>query len=99
MIFLVIETLFLILCDVEYIEVKKYLKGYLFVNSNFSKLPHYVRKWYAWMYMVPLILILVDITLTECLKGYSLSMLFLILYGISCFFLPKQLMEGNNGLY
>lgn len=89
MLFLEIENLFLILCDVEYIEVKKYLKGDLCVNSNFSKLPHHVRKWYAWMYMVPLILILVDITLTECLKGYSLSMLFLILYGISCFFSTK----------
>ncbi len=51
-----------------------------------------MRKWYAWLYMVPLVLILIDITLTEWLDGYSLSALFLILYGISFFFSTKATM-------
>ena len=60
--------------------------------SNFNKLPYHLRKWYAWLYMVPLVLILIDITLTEWLDGYSLSALFLILYGISFFFSTKATM-------
>lgn len=59
------------------------------MNSNFSKLPYHLRKRYAWLYMVPLILILIIITLTDWLNGYSLAALFLILYGISCSFSTK----------
>lgn len=59
------------------------------MKTNYSEIPYHMRKWYAWLYMVPLVLILIVITLTDWLNGYSLAALFLILYGISCYFSTK----------
>lgn len=54
--------------------------------SNYQKLPHYLKKWYALSYILPLILLLFINGWTEWLTfPITIGILF-ILYGISCFF-------------
>jgi len=57
--------------------------------SNYQKLPHYLKKWYALFYILPLILLLFVNGWTEWLTFPITVGILFILYGISCFFATK----------
>ncbi len=57
--------------------------------SNYQKLPHYLKKWYALFYILPLMLLLFVNALTAWLSFPINIGFLLILYGVSCLIATK----------
>ena len=57
--------------------------------SNYQKLPHYLKKWYALFYILPLMLLLFVNALTAWLSFPINIGFLLILYVVSCLIATK----------
>lgn len=66
--------------------------------SNYQKLPHYLKKWYALFYILPLMLLLFVNALTAWLSFPINIGFLLILYGVSCLIATKA-SQGKKELF